>query len=255
MTDRIHALWDELADLGAAQTDAALRHALRVMSEILRAQNAFWVGAVRLGTNLDPVGGWRIRGIHRMEATLQDDRVYQFSRERLENGTSDEITLAQVRGAGMFRTGLLKELASPAFFATRDYDVLYRARNIRDAVFAAFPVNEDAESYYGWYRIGDEREHFSPSDRDLLAYALRPLKWFHRHVMLEQGLIIAKAPLRPVERRIVTLLLTDRTERDIAREIGLTLATTHTYITALFRKFNVSGRAGLTALWLGKPES
>jgi DNA-binding CsgD family transcriptional regulator len=34
--------------------------------------------------------------------------------------------------------------------------------------------------------------------------------------------------------------------------IDLTLATTHTYITALFRKFGVSGRAGLTALWLGK---
>ena len=39
------------------------------------------------------------------------------------------------------------------------------------------------------------------------------------------------------------------------RALGLTLATTHTYITDLFRKFGVSGRSGLTALWLGKSPS
>jgi DNA-binding CsgD family transcriptional regulator len=35
-------------------------------------------------------------------------------------------------------------------------------------------------------------------------------------------------------------------------ELAITLATTHTYITGLFRRFGVSGRSGLTALWLGK---
>lgn len=54
-----------------------------------------------------------------------------------------------------------------------------------------------------------------------------------------------------MERRLVSLLLTDRVEKEIARDLDLTPATTHTYITALFRKFGVSGRAGLTALWLG----
>ena len=41
--------------------------------------------------------------------------------------------------------------------------------------------------------------------------------------------------------------------RQIAADLALTPSTTHTYITDLFRKFGVSGRAGLTALWLGKP--
>jgi DNA-binding CsgD family transcriptional regulator len=99
----------------------------------------------------------------------------------------------------------------------------------------------------------DSNRSFAPYDRDLLAYALRPLKWFHRRVMLHHGLLIARAPLTPMERRLVSLLLTERVEKEIAYELALTLATTHTYISGLFRKFGVSGRSGLTALWLGKP--
>jgi DNA-binding CsgD family transcriptional regulator len=70
--------------------------------------------------------------------------------------------------------------------------------------------------------------------------------------MLHHGLLIAKAPLTTMERRLVSLLLTDRVEKEIAYDLDLTPATTHTYIRDLFRKFRVSGRAGLTAIWLGK---
>jgi DNA-binding CsgD family transcriptional regulator len=227
-------------------------HAMRALSELVGAQRAFWLGAVRLGTDLDPLGGWRIRAIRRMDPTPEDEHVYKFSRQRLDKGTSDEVTVAQVRRAGVFRARLLRELAPPGFFATRDYDILYRARDIRDAIFVASPVNEDAESYFGWYRTGGESGPFSPLDRDLLAYALRPLKWFHRRAMLHHGLLIARAPLMPTERRLASLLLTERAEKKIADDLGLTPATTHTYITGLFRKFGVSGRSGLTALWLGK---
>jgi DNA-binding CsgD family transcriptional regulator len=100
--------------------------------------------------------------------------------------------------------------------------------------------------------FGEKSSPFAPYDRDLLAYALRPLKWFHRRVMLHHGLLIARGPLTPMERRLVNLLLTERVEKEIAHELALTAATTHTYITGLFRKFGVSGRSGLTALWLGK---
>ena len=248
---RVHTLWDALADFGAHETDAAALHAMRVLSDLVGAQRAFWLGAVRLGVDLDSLGGWRIRGMLRMNPTSEDDQVYKLSRQRLDHGTADEVTRAQVREAGVFRARGLRELAPPSFFATRDYDVLYRARGISDAIFAASPVNEDAESYFGWYRIGEESSRFTPVDRELLAFALRPLKWLHRHVMLHHGLLIAKAPLTPVERRLLSLLLTERIEKEIAHELHLTLATTHTYITGLFRKFGVSGRAGLTALWLG----
>jgi DNA-binding CsgD family transcriptional regulator len=249
---RIHALWDELADFGAADTDAALVHAMRTLCDLVGAQRAFWLGAVRLGTSLDKLGGWRMRSIRRIEPTPEDERVYKFARKRLESDQSDAVTLAQIRQAGVFRANLLQELAPQGFFATRDYEILYRARNVRDAIFVAAPLNEDAESYYGWYRSGEDSAPFSPLDRDLLAYALRALKWFHRRVMLHHGLLIAKAPLTPMERRLASLLLTERAEKEIAHELALTCATTHSYITDLYRKFGISGRAGLTAVWLGK---
>jgi DNA-binding CsgD family transcriptional regulator len=249
---RIHALWDELGDFGAHETDAAVVRAMQVLSDLAGVQHAFWLGAVRLGRTCDPMDGWRIRAIRQMDPTPEGQHIYKLSRQRLDSGTTDAVTLAQVREAGMFRARLLRELAPPGFFATADYDLLYRARDIRDAIYIASPVNEDAESYFGWYRIGEKTRPFAPSDRDLLAYALRPLKWFHRRVMLHHGLLIARAPLTPMERRLVSLLLTERVEKEIADELALTLATTHTYITDLFRKFGVSGRSGLTALWLGK---
>src|SRR5262245_27694135 len=118
---RIHALWDEVADFGAHETDEALVHTLRVLSQLVGAQNAFWLGAVRFGTDLDLLAGWRMRAIRRLNPTPEDEQVYKFSRQRLDHGTSDEVTLAQVREAGVFRARLLRELASPEFFATRDY--------------------------------------------------------------------------------------------------------------------------------------
>jgi len=256
VTTRIHALWDELADFGAHETDAALAHALRVLSGLVGAQQAFWLGAVRLGTEPDALGGWRIRGVQRMnERRPEDDEVYKLSRSRVDRGTSDAVTIAQVREAGAFRARLLSELAPPGFVDSPDYDVLYRARNVTDAIYVVIPANEDAESYFGWYRLGTPANPFSPADRDVLAYALRSLKWFQRRVMLHHGLLIAKTPLTPMQRRLASLLLTERVEKEIAHELGITLATTHTYITDLFRKFGVSGRSGLTALWLGKSQS
>jgi DNA-binding CsgD family transcriptional regulator len=250
---RIHALWDELAEYGAHETDSALNHAMQVLSGLIGAQRAFWLGAVRLGSEPDALGGWRIRGIQRMnEPRPEDEVVYKLSRSRLDSGTTDAVTLAQVREAGMFRARLLRELAPPGFADTPDYDVLYRARDITDAIYVVIPSNEDAESYFGWYRLGAPANPFTAADRDVLAYALRSLKWFQRRVMLHHGLLIAKTPLTPMQRRLVSLLLTERVEKEIAHELGITIATTHTYITDLFRKFGVSGRSGLTALWLGK---
>ena len=190
-----------------------------------------------------------------MNEPRPEDEVYKLSRTRLDSGTTDAVTLAQVREAGAFRARLLTELAPPGFVDTADFDVLYRARNISDAIYVVIPANEDAESYFGWYRLGAPASPFTAADRDVLAYALRSLKWFQRRVMLHHGLLIAKTPLTPMQRRLASLLLTERVEKEIAHELGITLATTHTYITDLFRKFGVSGRSGLTALWLGKSQS
>jgi DNA-binding CsgD family transcriptional regulator len=251
-TARIHALWDELASFSAHETEAALDHALQVLCDLIGAQQAFWIGAVRLQIEGDPLAGWRVRAIRRLDTGAESHRLLKAVKQHHDRGIEDPVTIAQIRQAGAFRVRLLRDLAPPDFESTRAYDILYRSRQIRDAIFAAFPVNVDAESYLGWYRVGPEAAPFAPDDRDLIAFALRALKWFHARVMLHYGLLVAHAPLTSVERRLVGLLLTERSEKEIAADLALTPATTHTYITDLFRKFGVSGRAGLTALWLGR---
>ncbi len=64
--------------------------------------------------------------------------------------------------------------------------------------------------------------------------------------------MLANEPLKQSERRVLNSLLTQKTEQEIAKEHGLTQATIHTYCTRIYRKFNVRGRSGLTALWLGE---
>lgn len=51
---------------------------------------------------------------------------------------------------------------------------------------------------------------------------------------------------------MLALLLTDRSEKLIAADLGVSPSTLHTYVRDVLRKFGVSGRTGLLALWLGR---
>ena len=63
--EKVHALWDCLADYPASQADAALEHLLRTMAEWLRADDVMWIGAVRMSKGVharrDGQHGWRGR--------------------------------------------------------------------------------------------------------------------------------------------------------------------------------------------------
>ena len=84
----------------------------------------------------------------------------------------------------------------------------------------------------------------------LFSDALRGIKWFHRNLMLNQGLLMASAPLSGAERRVLPLLLSDASEKDFAHQLGLASSTVHQYVVGIYRKFGVRSRAGLTRLWL-----
>lgn len=68
--------------------------------------------------------------------------------------------------------------------------------------------------------------------------------------VVELGLAFSPVPLAPHEQKVLQLLLTDASEKQIAQRLGLAVSTTHSYVTTIFRKFGVRGRAGLMSLWL-----
>lgn len=248
---RIHNLWDELATFEASRNDAALVHLLTAVADMVGAENAYWFGAVRLGDAAeDPLLGWRPRNMRYLRP-LPDDSTFTRDRIRsIDRGAVDEATVAQARQAGAYRANRLRDLVSDGWFESAWYQG-YLGRGVHDSLVVGVPVTADAEGYYGFLRMRPGAP-FTEEDRQTAFYAMRGLAWFHRQVLLSNGLLAARAPLTPIEQRVLSLLLTDQSEKGIAAELGVAASSAHTYVRDVLRKFGVSGRKGLTALWLGR---
>ena len=249
--ERLHRLWDELAAIEAGRSDDALMHLLATVAELVDAQNAYWVGAVRMGDERrDPLRGWRPRLIRYLRPLPDDEKFTQQRLRAIQRGKGDELAIAQARLAGTFRACRLRDLVSADWFKGDAYRG-YLGLGVHDSLTVGVPVNATTEGYYGFLRMRPGKP-FTDAQRGIAYYALRGLTWFHRQILLAHGLHAVNAPLSPVERRVLALLLTDRSEKLIAAELGVTPATAHTYVRSILRKFGVSGRTGLIALWLGR---
>jgi DNA-binding CsgD family transcriptional regulator len=251
--DRVHELWDELADFPITRSEQALRHLLARSCEIIGACNACWLGAVRLSDSSpeDPVHGWRPRSLLFLHPLPQLVRTSREGMKKIDRGNMDLTTMRNAALAGTFRVNRLVDLVPAEWFESKYYRVHYRGRGHDDAIWAGVPINSEAECYYGIYR-SSQKPHFSPEERDAFGYILRGLKWFHRRQMLSHGLAIARSPLTRVERDVLHGLLTGKPEKDIAASVGHSYHTTHDYVRTLFRKFGVKNRAALMALWIGR---
>lgn len=243
----IHSLWDEMAEFPATHTDAALLHLMKTLNGWLRADNVVWVGAVRIASGpaarRDPQHGWRGRAIRHLHAPP----VVQAASRKAAKGQDIDpgmTTRAVTAHAGTFRHYRLHDgfIDFKAFQRTAHYKALYEAVGITDRLWVMCPVTRDAEACFlmDSYR---SRRRFSTKDALLAAQALRGLKWFHQRAMLSYGLLAADAALSPAQRKLLAALLTERTEKEIASDLGLTPGTTHQYVVELCRKFGVSGRA------------
>lgn len=250
--DRIHRLGDELAAFEAAQSEAAFLHLLDTVAEMIDAQNAYWMGAVRLTDDeRDPLRGWRPRVIRYLRPLSADKNFTQRRLRSLQRGrTIDEATVAQARLSGTFRACRLKDLVSHDWFRSQTYQG-YVGQGVYDSLTVAVPLSPLAEAYYGFLRMRPDSP-FTEEQRAIAYHALRGLTWFHRQVLLAHGVDAARAPLSPVERKVLALLLTDRSEKLIAANLKITPSTAHTYVRGVLRKFGVSGRNGLISLWLGR---
>ena len=259
--DRIHALWDELADFDVAHAEHARSHLLRSICELIDAQNATWIGAVRLGSTKlsasgqpDPIRGWRPRAIRPLHPSSRFEKLTKEQAELLEAGCVDETVIANVAGAGHFRVNLVSELVSPAWYEGDYYRAFYRGAGYGDVIWAGVPVNADAECYFGFNR-GLDKPPFGVGEKMIVAAALHGLRWFHRQQLLSEGLSIASAPLTSLERRVLHGLLQGLSDKKIATEQKLGENTVREYVKRIFRKYGVGSRTALMALWLGKSPS
>ena len=251
---RIHALWDALSDFDLSQAEDAVQAFLAALADQTGMWNATWAGAIRLREHAgDPLRGWRVAAMKSLRpvAPQPEDAHFQEILRVWDRREIDPSFLLPLRDVGTFRTYSFRRELPAAWFSPPFYDQHYGSVGIHDAVFVAFPLNGDSESHFGFYACAPIPDETIA----LLRYALRGIKWFHRHLMLSYGLLMASTPLTQTEQRVLQLLLTEATEQRIADQLGLATSTTHQHVVAIFRKFGVRSRAGLMSLWLNGPSA
>lgn len=250
--EKVRRLWDELADFPAEEIEGALRHCLGVLARMVQAGNGYWIGGVRMGERDlgDPLQGWRPGVQHYLHPVPIDTEAGKAMSSRWKRREPDPFFRLTRKGEGEFRSIILRRDLPPSWFRSPHYLLWHASRGVYDTCLVCFPVNEDMESWFAFQRTAVRRK-FSPADEHLLQEALRPLKWFHRQLALAHGLALATAPLTPTQRGVLRLLLSDRSEKEIAHQLGQSFHTTHGHVANLFAKFGVKGRSGLMALWLG----
>lgn len=253
-SERVFQLWDELAAFPSAEIDLAWRHLAQTLADWIRADTAFWVGTVRLlqggEAARDAMGGWRVKVITFLHPPTEIEELaakQALNREHREAGLT---TVAAVRGSGRFRVHRLHDgfVDLDELRQTDYYQSRYVALGVDDQVWVASPISPETEAYFVFNRQGTER--FSEADAALAGFALRGLSWFHRQLFFSHGLLVAQDPLTPMQREVLRLLLSKKTEKEIAAELSQSFHTTHTHVKDIFRKFNVKSRAGLMAIWL-----
>lgn len=254
LSDDVYALWDRLADVDAGDFAGAREIFLSALCRLVDAQNAAWVGAVLMDRHVpgDPLRGWRPRAMHRLVTGPKSQELVRNKARALEQGKADIVTIRRVAQAGRFRVHRLVDIAPEGWFESAHYRTFYEGHGHLDSLWAGIPINHDVEIYVGLYR---DTTHgwFSEADRETFAFALRGLKWFHRRQLLGEGLGVVSEPLTPTERLVLGGLLRGSSEREIADTNGQSPHTTHDHVKRIYRKYGVSSRSALMALWLGSP--
>ncbi len=244
----VHELWDTLSDFPAGKIDEALQHLLASLCELFNASGAYWAGATRVAPSdddNDALRGWRTHGVRRVLAG--NGFVIDAVKDRRDSDRDLTVVRHLQQAGSGFRAQRWSELVDAEWFESDYYRANYAS--VRDAVVVGFPLSSSSESIVSVLRAVDEPA-FSEEERDGIAYALRGIKRFHRHVMLSFGLVDANAKLTNTERKVLQQLLTGRTEKEVAAELTLSYHTTHAHVAAILKKFGANNRPSLMSLWL-----
>ncbi len=257
----VFGLWDELDRIPIGETDQALRHLALGMAELLGADNVRWMAAVRVlqgaKAKTDPLLGWRLRASYDLVPDSEKylkliAPMYQRNNRLDPSFLIGLATHTMVEGAGKFRVHRMRDGWIPfrKFSQSEHYRLHYIELGITDRIWISLPLNADTESIFLIDR--SRPEHFQKKDASLAGTILRAIRGFHRRLFLSRGLHIAEKPLSPVFQRIVRLLLSGKSEKEIASSMGQSATTTHKHITSIYGLFGVKSRAALMALWLGE---
>jgi DNA-binding CsgD family transcriptional regulator len=248
-------LRNRLARFPASKVDEALHELFATLADLIGAQDACWTGTMRIALPDipadDPLLGWRVGAA----CLMSQDAAYlsdSFEKKQTHDEDPPMPSIVIAREAGSLRAqrlmgGMVDMEAyrkTPAYYPLEDFGII-------DRLFVSVPVHEELESHFILDRKG-ERPFFSEADGEAIMEVVGSIPWFLKELSLAHGLHVCDRPLSQTHKRIVRLLLTDRSEPEIAAALQQSPKTTHKYVTEIYRNYGVRGRAGLMALWLSR---
>lgn len=87
--------------------------------------------------------------------------------------------------------------------------------------------------------------------QDTLRLILDSLgRWLH-WLDMSHGPVTAQGAMPQHQRKVLLLMVTGLSEKQIADRLGISNNTAHQYVTSLFRRYGVRNRPSLMARWLG----
>lgn len=223
--DRIQTVWNELADFSLADQDAALVHALRAFGALVRAREGTWCGAVRLArAPRDPLQGWRPRA----RLTIALPAPERRSRPSAADGDTRWLGRCLRQRSGAAHAG-------------------YSTSMDGHTIGVACHVTTDVASSFLW---SAPRAPFTLTERAVLLYAMRGLKWFHRQMLVSHGLAAARTPFTPAEQAVLPLVVLDHLpDAVIAARLAVPPRVVRAHVHTIAAKVGVAGRVDLVALW------
>lgn len=159
----------------------------------------------------------------------------------------DPVIRALQRVSGRIATRTRRQLISDSvWYRSSTWNDFQRLVKIDNELMSIFQIEDDgALSGICLHRAAGERD-FSSRDRRLLSFLHAELG-----LLIGRALVSAAEPcldmLPPRLRQTLACLLEGDSEKQAASRLGLSLATTHEYVTALYRRFRVRSRAQLMA--------
>ncbi|MHC5653278.1 hypothetical protein [Stappia sp. ICDLI1TA098] len=140
--DQIHKLWDDLSAFGAVDIHASRRFLLKEICALIDAQNADWIGCVRLNWSPGggPMKGWRPRTVFTLNPCGVTSEAIDQAFAEMENGEPDITTTRNVELAGAFWVFPLSELATPEWLKGPSYRNYYRASDRHASIWASTPL-------------------------------------------------------------------------------------------------------------------
>jgi DNA-binding CsgD family transcriptional regulator len=159
----------------------------------------------------------------------------------------DPIFRALWRRRGRLLTVTRRQVVpDAAWYRSISYDRYFRPTGVDQGLVSVYPVGADGSIQVIALQRAIGEQDFSPRQRRVAGF-------FHA----ELGRLIGRALVSDTEaspgnlpprlRQTLACLLEGDSEKQVAARLGLSPATTHQYVTALYRKFGVQSRAQLLA--------